>query len=186
MREERAKERGGRTLPCVRSKRLRVHRQNARILNTCGRFDSTHGGVLNLHGFSPRAKPRHHTHTRDKRTPHISTSTNTNTPRHFYSTRENSPSPDKVCDDRLKALSCAVLCCWLIPLTSETFACTTCILSSVAAFHFPSRLVWITSLSPTFSGVPTCCVICSACFSDRTQCASSCWHHVQHERSSGK
>ena len=29
---------------------------------------------------------------------------------------------------------------------------------------------------PIFSGVPTCCVICSACSSDRTQCASSCWH----------
>ena len=29
---------------------------------------------------------------------------------------------------------------------------------------------------PYFSGVPTCCVICSACSSDRTQCASSCWH----------
>ena len=36
-------------LPCVGSKRLRVYRQNARMLNTCARFAGTHRGVLNLH-----------------------------------------------------------------------------------------------------------------------------------------
>ena len=42
------------TSPCVGSKRIRVCRQNARMLNTCARFAGTHGGVLNLHteGFS--------------------------------------------------------------------------------------------------------------------------------------
>ena len=37
------------TPPCVRSKRFRVYQQNARMLNTCARFASTHGGVLNVH-----------------------------------------------------------------------------------------------------------------------------------------
>ena len=37
------------TFPCVGSKRLRLYRQNARMLNTCARFDGTHGGILNLH-----------------------------------------------------------------------------------------------------------------------------------------
>ena len=42
--------------------------ENARKLNTCGRFDSTHEGVWDVHGFFPRAKPRHtpHRHTRAK------------------------------------------------------------------------------------------------------------------------
>ena len=35
--------------PCVGSKRFRVCRQSARMLNTCGRFAGTHGSVLNLH-----------------------------------------------------------------------------------------------------------------------------------------
>ena len=30
------------TPPCVRSGRLRVYRQNARVLNTCGRVAGTH------------------------------------------------------------------------------------------------------------------------------------------------
>ena len=37
------------TPPCVRSRRLRVYRGNARMFNTCGRFPGTHGGVLNAH-----------------------------------------------------------------------------------------------------------------------------------------
>ena len=37
------------TPPCVVSKRLRVKRQDARMLNTCGRLAATHGGVLNQH-----------------------------------------------------------------------------------------------------------------------------------------
>ena len=37
------------TLPCVGSKRLRVYRQNARMLNTCARVAGAHGGVLNLY-----------------------------------------------------------------------------------------------------------------------------------------
>ena len=37
------------TSPCVGSKRIRVYRQNARMLNTCGRSAGTHGCVLNLH-----------------------------------------------------------------------------------------------------------------------------------------
>ena len=48
----------GKSEPCVHresptgrvgSKRLRVYGQNARMLNICGRFASTHGGVLILH-----------------------------------------------------------------------------------------------------------------------------------------
>ena len=40
--------------PCVRSRRLCVYPENARMFNTCGRFRRTHGGVSNLHteGFS--------------------------------------------------------------------------------------------------------------------------------------
>ena len=37
------------TSPCVGSKRIRVYRQNARMLNTCARFAGIHGCVLNLH-----------------------------------------------------------------------------------------------------------------------------------------
>ena len=37
------------TPPSVVSKRLRVKRQDARMLNTCGRLAATHGGVLNQH-----------------------------------------------------------------------------------------------------------------------------------------
>ena len=37
------------TPPCVDSKRLCVKRQDARMLNTCGRLAATHGGVLNQH-----------------------------------------------------------------------------------------------------------------------------------------
>ena len=37
------------TPPCVRSRRLRVYRENARMCWTCGRFPGTHGGVLNAH-----------------------------------------------------------------------------------------------------------------------------------------
>ena len=37
------------TLPCVRSGRLRVFPENARMFNTCGRFSGTHRGVLNAH-----------------------------------------------------------------------------------------------------------------------------------------
>ena len=39
----------GKFPPCAGSKGLRVCRRNARVLNTCGRFAGTHGGVLNLH-----------------------------------------------------------------------------------------------------------------------------------------
>ena len=35
------------TLPCVRSGRLRVYPANARMFNTCGRFPGSHGGGLN-------------------------------------------------------------------------------------------------------------------------------------------
>ena len=38
-----------RTPPCVVSKCLRVHRQNARMCSTCGRLASTPGGILNVH-----------------------------------------------------------------------------------------------------------------------------------------
>ena len=34
------------TPPCVHSNRLRMYRQNAIMLNTCGRFASTHGGLF--------------------------------------------------------------------------------------------------------------------------------------------
>ena len=120
--EEEDREREGRTPPCVRSKRLRVYRQNARMLNTCGRLDSTHGGVLDVHGFSrvpsrathtdTHAQQTHIAHqyqhphrttqhtTTQKHKTHIARTHHTQTPRHFHSTRENSPSPDKVCDDR--------------------------------------------------------------------------------------
>ena len=94
----------------------------ARMLN------STHGGVLDVHGvFFPRAKPRHtpHRHTRATNahcTPAPTPTqddtahhTTTQTPRHFYSTRENSPSPDKVCS---KARVGGVLV-WLIPLIAS-------------------------------------------------------------------
>ena len=37
------------TSPCVRSKRLRVYWQNARMCSTHARFAGTHGSVLNLH-----------------------------------------------------------------------------------------------------------------------------------------
>ena len=37
------------TPPCVRSKRFRVYRQNARMMNTCRCFARTHGSVLNVH-----------------------------------------------------------------------------------------------------------------------------------------
>ena len=37
------------TPPCVRSRRLRVYPENARMSNTCGRFPGTHGGVLNAY-----------------------------------------------------------------------------------------------------------------------------------------
>ena len=37
------------THPCVRSRRLRVYRENVRVFRTCGRFPGTHGGVLNAH-----------------------------------------------------------------------------------------------------------------------------------------
>ena len=37
------------TPPCMRSRRLRVYRENARMSNTCGRFPGTHGGVLNAY-----------------------------------------------------------------------------------------------------------------------------------------
>ena len=37
------------TPPCVRSRRLRVYPENARMFNTCARFPGTHGGVLNAH-----------------------------------------------------------------------------------------------------------------------------------------
>ena len=37
------------TSPCAGSKRIRVYRQNARMLNTFARFARSHGGVLNLH-----------------------------------------------------------------------------------------------------------------------------------------
>ena len=37
------------TSPCVNSKRFRVYRQNARLLNTCARLAATHEGVLNQH-----------------------------------------------------------------------------------------------------------------------------------------
>ena len=55
------------TSPCVGSKRLRVYRQNARMLNTCARFcrytqrrfEPTHGDVWNLHtGASLSLSPR--------------------------------------------------------------------------------------------------------------------------------
>ena len=35
--------------PCVRSKRLRMYRQNARMLNTCALFAGKDRGLLNLH-----------------------------------------------------------------------------------------------------------------------------------------
>ena len=59
-------------------KRLRVQRQDARMLNTCVRLAAAHGGVLNQHteacwtwarGVFPRTKPCH--------TPHIHTTTRT-------------------------------------------------------------------------------------------------------------
>ena len=37
------------TPPCVHSRRLRLYRHDACMLNTCGRFAGTHGGVLKLH-----------------------------------------------------------------------------------------------------------------------------------------
>ena len=37
------------TSPYVSSKRIRVYRQNARMLNTCARFAGIHGYVRNLH-----------------------------------------------------------------------------------------------------------------------------------------
>ena len=37
------------TPPCVRSRRLRMYGEKARMSNTCGRFPGTHGGVLNAH-----------------------------------------------------------------------------------------------------------------------------------------
>ena len=37
------------TPACVRSGRLRVYRQHARMFNTCGPVASTHGDVLNVH-----------------------------------------------------------------------------------------------------------------------------------------
>ena len=68
--------------PCVRSKRLRVYRHHAHMcLNMCawcrhtrGRFERTHGGVLNLHtGVTQRhtQKQTHaQTHRHTENTPH--------------------------------------------------------------------------------------------------------------------
>ena len=58
------------TPPCVRSGRLRVYEENARMFNTCGRFLGTHGGVLNLHTerFSACQAAPHHTTNRTHNT----------------------------------------------------------------------------------------------------------------------
>ena len=37
------------TSPCVGSKRIRVYRQNASMLNTCARFAGIHACILNIH-----------------------------------------------------------------------------------------------------------------------------------------
>ena len=82
------------TPPCVRSKRFRVYRQNARMLNTMRafcrhtrkRFERTHGGVWYLHLGFPRAKPRH---TQAPQTPDT-------TP---YKTRQDKTRQDKTRHD---------------------------------------------------------------------------------------
>ena len=87
-----------------------------RMLNTWERFDSAHGGALDVHVLFTRMPSR--------ATPH----------RHTRATNAHCTP-----DDRLKALS------WFI--RSHVFWCF------------------------------TCCVMCSACSSDQTQCASSAQGH---------
>ena len=72
------------TSPCEGSKRFSVHWQNARMLNTCGRFAGTHGCVLNLHtetfltytrgvGFRVPSRATQNTHHTAHHTPRIHT-----------------------------------------------------------------------------------------------------------------
>ena len=116
--------------PCVRSKRFRVYRHQAHMFHTCGLGAGTHADVLNVHtGFflrfftvphhtTPHTPNTHHDHTtqhgdrnrerkrrRDKTRRQDKRREKMKEKREFDSTQENSPSPDTVRIDRLKALS---------------------------------------------------------------------------------
>ena len=101
------------TSPCVRSKRFRVYWQNARMLNTCGRFAGTHGCVLNLHTetfltytrvFSAFQAALHTTHTTQHTTPHTTHNahtTHTNAWTRAQSTTDRDLECERNCETNL-------------------------------------------------------------------------------------
>ena len=112
--------------------------QTFHMHKTCGLGAGTHGNILNVHTWVFQRVTPHHT-APHRTTPHTHTTTTTATATHTTTNqlaaqcapkRENSPGPDTVRIDRLKALSSfslwwsmTVLCRWSDLSGMETSAC---------------------------------------------------------------
>ena len=157
-----------------------MHRQNARMLNTCGRFDSTHGGILDVHGFLLACQAALHTsHTRNKRTLHTSTNTHTErhtttqTTRHTFHAHTKHKHHDTFTRHgktyHQVQTKCMMFFAWVVLLVDvdERDLCLLKMYFAVCCCTSRSKPTCLDHFTQSH-------VFCSACSSDRTQCASSC------------